>query len=584
MPWTTYGNFTLCFDGAIPGVPFPFIVDFMDGNYGVICRDTLYPSCGSRNCCDNFDFKEINSTVHQIGFTSNIIINGFMSVSSSAGPIKRVSATLVHAKKSSGTTPHTFSDIIAARGNTIWVSSPPLTNSPLCGLQGINGAFRTNANYSREIIWGDYRSTSTTASLSGCSYGMIIHFPPVPWNGDILDFGIRYEFTDTTCCTCDTLINYEVPRYHYIRREDTLLPPIKDYLDGKEPQQAWINMNSREEGILNVLNLSGKDDSNNFKIIGLKLTPEKGIAVTSITDKATGENGTIENGIAKINTKINPSDIGQFDISFDNSDKDVFTCKMIIIIIFKPTTDTLILPIDDIYVHYNQGGDVIAVDTSKKLSNVNTFALYMQNLNTAEEDVAKIMIILPQNPYGGILALGSDAISDTARLDLFKTNGGTFVIPIPTINYEPSSAKHNETISPIYITIQSKNQQEIVLKYKTLNKNNGIISEGVIHLKPVTGIKNDLGGFGESVNLSVYPNPSKNHTTLQINSQLDLRNSSLDLVDLNGKIIMNIFNNNSIRKGINIFQLNMNSLPDGLYYIRLVTIGGTYVKKIIVAR
>jgi len=72
--------------------------------------------------------------------------------------------------------------------------------------------------------------------------------------------------------------------------------------------------------------------------------------------------------------------------------------------------------------------------------------------------------------------------------------------------------------------------------------------------------------------LSIYPNPASN--TLEINSEINFLNDDVDIYSISGDLILKtkISSND---------QINLNSIPSGIYYLRLNTQKGSITKKII---
>jgi hypothetical protein len=70
--------------------------------------------------------------------------------------------------------------------------------------------------------------------------------------------------------------------------------------------------------------------------------------------------------------------------------------------------------------------------------------------------------------------------------------------------------------------------------------------------------------------LKAYPNPAGNDFTLEVVSQNLFFNSSLNIYDLQGKFVANIFKGN-LSIGINNFELNTNGLVPGQYFIGIQT-------------
>lgn len=84
------------------------------------------------------------------------------------------------------------------------------------------------------------------------------------------------------------------------------------------------------------------------------------------------------------------------------------------------------------------------------------------------------------------------------------------------------------------------------------------------------GVKNETESKFANLQLKAYPNPAGNDFTLEVVSQNLFFNSSLNIYDLQGKFVANIFKGN-LSIGINNFELNTNGLVPGQYFIGIQT-------------
>jgi len=82
--------------------------------------------------------------------------------------------------------------------------------------------------------------------------------------------------------------------------------------------------------------------------------------------------------------------------------------------------------------------------------------------------------------------------------------------------------------------------------------------------------------IGEYTNqdLSIYPNPFTDHTTIRLSDAIHVQN--IDLIDIYGRIVRTIENGNS-----NSVTIHRENLPSGIYFIRIHS-DDTCVKKVII--
>ncbi|OYU97076.1 MAG: hypothetical protein CFE21_01955 [Bacteroidetes bacterium B1(2017)] len=88
----------------------------------------------------------------------------------------------------------------------------------------------------------------------------------------------------------------------------------------------------------------------------------------------------------------------------------------------------------------------------------------------------------------------------------------------------------------------------------------------IFKLPKTTGL-NSLNG---TIDLSIYPNPANSNLTILCKSKI----LSVDLMDVQGKLISNFENQNSI---------DISAVPNGLYFVSVQTENGRAIKKIVVS-
>lgn len=559
-------SFTLNFNsGAVPS--FDVIISYVDVDSNNKCSDTITLACG--DCCSRFSSININSRLFQIG--NSVLVLGNMTAL--PGPIIRASATLVYAYQSPTTSSggHIYSDFISAKGNTpTWM--PPLPSSPLCGIPGIMlNSYTSRYPYSREVIWGSYSNFTSANILASCPYAIRILFTPVLPIGDEIKFGIRYAFTDTSCCTCDTLVDY------YIHRRPNF-SPFKETKIGKGNDKILFNevnednnrfseitMTSATEGTLSIANLSTNDMEYPYVITQIALEPDTNVNITMLKDKKSGKTANIINGKAYMNVIINPEEIAQFELTYDNpSDYLIIPNNITIAIVFKDfTLDTIPISEKVIARAPNAGGDLVEKDNDADLNNIFTFGLSVKNANAGKESISKIELQPKENDK--ILAVGSDAINNLALLGIYNFNDKLVAMPEPVWNSEVSALEQDETIKPIYITVRTNGENRLALLFKTYNADGDIISKGEVNIP--TGIIEEQGGtLGLIYNCSTYPNPAKSYVTFLFNNDIDLENVSLTIYNINGIEVANILKNNIVPAGKNAVLFDISNLVSGTYY------------------
>lgn len=76
-----------------------------------------------------------------------------------------------------------------------------------------------------------------------------------------------------------------------------------------------------------------------------------------------------------------------------------------------------------------------------------------------------------------------------------------------------------------------------------------------------------------------YPNPIIETCQLSFTSQTATQ-ANIIIIDLNGKIVSTIINNQTLNIGNNTFTISRNNLPSGMYFVNIVTSSQTVTHKV----
>jgi len=87
----------------------------------------------------------------------------------------------------------------------------------------------------------------------------------------------------------------------------------------------------------------------------------------------------------------------------------------------------------------------------------------------------------------------------------------------------------------------------------------------------------------DGLSLAVWPNPSDGISTSEFVIPKGGR-TTLEIFDVSGLSVMRVFHGNIPSATSQLIDLDMNSLADGVYFLRLITEEGTLVKKIVLTR
>ncbi|MBI5324383.1 MAG: T9SS type A sorting domain-containing protein [Ignavibacteriae bacterium] len=577
-----HGPFKLCFDLKDGITSFPVIITFLDQNGNVVCKFEQIINC--RNCCDRFNNMNIDVIgTRQLPLRQGRYIWIKQNLTALPGPIIRVAATIVSAQIQTPTSSiayHSYSDILGAKAfYPFWVPSGssilcplggPATN-PSNGLLGVFGTFRSEPFYSREVIWGDYHHVLSSVVLNNANMELLIEFPPVTSRtGDRLKFIIRYEFTDTNCCTCDKLFEYYIDRKYFsdnLTHGEVKKDKNGNIIQGQEADNdVYITMTDYQNGTLHISNTS--NGQNAITITNVELTPQYPVEIDTMHDNSTG---SIKVGrIAKLPVNIGAGSQSDITLGYDNSvEKGLFTNTVTLMFIYNDLPlDTLNLDLENINSRVEGGGgDQLALDNTANLQNVYTYALNLSNANSYEEGIRSIELKTPAG--ADLLAVGPVIDQQQIILNAYSIGGANSqLLPQVPASAEVSSILPGESVKPIYISLRGTGTVNI--DFVTYNGNDEKMTEGTFQL--VTSVVNldDNGNQNADFTfVNCYPNPASNNVTFQFIARHDINNVTLELTDVTGHVVARILDNNSISTGNHVVVFNTNKLASGAYYYTL---------------
>lgn len=567
-------RFTLCFDRN-PNLALYLLwfthdlvhqrVDTCDCKYDF----NLY--CSRKNCCDSFNVA-VKTTIRQVDYNTLL----FTACPGNILPdpnLFRFLAFVAYAKRNFAL-PSTIFDIIRVKSlygtSYIWSPwQPPsaspntmlgvMQSNPAQGLSGVWGSHQLQPGFSRELIWGDadMRNLVDFGIINGYCYKALIRITPTPWTPHpiLYKFGIRYMFTDTSCCTCDTLVDYSVPVRPRSPRPDLII------ID-QENKSEFTIWNHRpidvEDSAFIILGFDFQLDTSDVSVIYIKERKGGKTYYPDISRKC------------KVPITLLPGDTLKFEIAFDNPQKLYrIPCKLTAYYWIEDDT----IPIENtIIAIYKAKGDEIALDEGGNSKNAQIIALLLRNNNLRKEGISHI-IIKPKNKEK-IIAVGSDAINMKAQLGSYTlmdspNTNEVIILPEAFKDAIPSEVEPNEEVKPIYLAFVPQLNQSAEFLFETYNSNYELICEGVFTV-PISGVPDDDNPAPISY-LTLSPNPVKDNLSISFYISEIKRNMTIKIYDVTGKLIDTVFENAIVPTGSNLIVFPTGHLPAGNYFVRLIS-------------
>lgn len=132
-----------------------------------------------------------------------------------------------------------------------------------------------------------------------------------------------------------------------------------------------------------------------------------------------------------------------------------------------------------------------------------------------------------------------------------------------------------DNVERINATIIEGGVYEVIVSHK-----NGILDDYQDYSLVITGIEGEATGVDEVLaeNVKIYPNPNMiNILTIDLSGIEETREYDLNILDLNGKSVMNTSANGNEQLSIDISQL-----IDGIYVLSISSERGTYTERVVV--
>lgn len=569
-------------DHIIPGMTGPFTIIshttealnykiiFRDRgiNHEILCDISDLLSC---DCCDNFDTLLVDNAtdIWQIGNSRVGIRPRFTA---SPNRIIRLSSEIAMSW-------YRLEDEDINRNNDMDFQ---FATSNVGTLNGHNGMHGIHPSYSNELIFGDYNSIITTsAMLTGNSYGAVLKTHRVSYDGDALYFVLRNYFTDINCCTCDELIHYQLTR-EYIRPpvpRPYPEPPYPDYKKASIIDFIHIGLTSKDE--LQVILVNPLVDNNPSPLIleEIELAVEYIYPHQRPSDEK-GNTGDFDGNKIIFDMEMKPGDKKIITCKVDNP-KDIETIKGEIKLKISTEKDNEkieFLVTGTNYGYYKQDKpESVEKDENITIGETKTIAFNLNNKSELE-DFSKIVFSTDKETE--ILSIGSDDIGNSAGMEVIEAEGMKMIVPSKIMNGKSANIGNGESLGTVFITFKNYNENTM-LYYEILNSENVVIAENSIDLGDISGIINNAN-TGTSV--SVYPNPANNKATINLQTNESLNNMSLVLYDANGKMLKEIDSMSSINAGIHSFIINTANLSNGTYFIKVTHSQGIINEKLNVVR
>ncbi len=575
--------FTISGPGAVSGATICIAVQLhgnqLNDDYQWCCPpDTIcivLPEC--EDCCNDFQSEIIQEKLTQNG---SGISNLVSTITVAPNPVIKVTATIISAyrKNLCAINPQwqpVFGYIQNAPAN---IAGLPLEPNPVPFGSPPPSLFA-------EANWG---TVPAGVNFSGVNMNLDLKFPAPPGGfncADSLRFCVRYSFTDTLCVTCDTIICYEQ------KRKGKII--IANPWPVKPAHLVKLKMTGMNSGEL-IVDLPAAEPDDDYIVSKLTFAPPFGVKIISLSGINGSDAKIVEGEKAVLRTKILPGTKTIYNIEFNNYTKqNVFTNSVTLDYLQLPSRE-LMATTAEIEARVPVEGemtDILATDENTDRMDVQTFQIYFANMNFTKDSISKLRISLSDDDIKNgveIVAFGPPETGTEIIAGAFGNGPDNGSISLnPLVSGLPTNIAPGGEVRPIYITVSGLQDSSLILMFQAVNSGGNVVTQAEAKVgNPLyTGTtregENPIYGFGEVNGLELfqnYPNPTNGVSTIQFYSTNNLKNVSLVVSDLNGKIVTRLIEKLNITSGNHSVLFDTNRLPAGTYYYSLVTPKGKITK------
>lgn len=562
--------------------------------------DTCFKLPECKDCCK--DFRKIVGTSTITTNANGNVVNGLL-IGAGPTPISKLTIQLVSSSIKVSCKKGAAAETSAGWQNANATLGPVLPNPIITGLP-------LYSQTSYEGVWGI--NTSGVLMLPPVALSNFnVQFPPPPCNShgticwDSVKYCLKISFTDTMCVTCDTTICFTIRRagrpwwscYHL---------PAGDVIGSRkgiaspEDNKGSQLMSSSSEMSLSTLKM--KDDKTGTLSVALPSAEETGgvVAVKQIcTEAVFGSRLTRFDGIdardfsACSNKAMKSGESRDIPLEIDNYSKQKMV-GLVVRMFFTQEGYTDVSVFEDTVYAVIPGKDQVQPaslgEGQAPVKSAKTYSLYFAGNPKDEVNIDRIVVRTPKDAT--ILAVGpfrdKNSVSMQLNEDSSWTDGkvGMRFFPEKPATDPTNLVALKNRIEPTFITISSE-QKEITIECDSYDNNGTFIGTSTVVLRsPLSNVETgkDKDAANKAVLYPIYPNPTMNSISIQFALPSGGDKISLEMYDAEGKELPAIFSNQAVSAGEQVVVYNANNLPNGKYFVRLVSSKGTSIQSFTVVR
>jgi hypothetical protein len=387
-----------------------------------------------------------------------------------------------------------------------------------------------------------------------------------------IQYALRCEFTDTTCRTCWSRVAGSVRFRH----------PGPIVID--TTTLGSITMTDADKGTLRIIPPALSDSAAGLLYVSLLFQPEPGMTLNDFLDDAGLYRAVIGGNAASISMSHREGQANSYTLKMTNGlGGGSFHADVTLRAVKDAFPEDTLLLRGTLFAHVPlRGGesrDSLGSDTTMHPVKVRTYSVFFATANARNEPIERIIL----RPQGGSAIIAVGPPMDTTQVALtpmLSKDGQSFLLPYaePMVRGAVTvPVPRGSKIRPIYVTVSGVQGDAVNITYLSISDHGDTMSIGVVTLKDPIDVKLS-GDWDPHGTLSMpgglelrpmYPDPASHTVTLQYATTSILRNATLTVSDLTGRVVDRVFDGATLGQGEQAIVYDTSRLPAGTYFFTL---------------
>ncbi|MCZ7554933.1 MAG: T9SS type A sorting domain-containing protein [Bacteroidia bacterium] len=447
----------------------------------------------------------------------------------------------------------------------------------------------------RVITWNNVSTTgSDCAGSPSCNLGsptpivVAIGWRPgeMPTVQDRqFNFRMRVEFTNEDCVTCWDIV------------DGKLAIPNSAYNSNPTLCSSQLSMTNATDGVLSISVPDTEHIPDDLKLIRVSMAPDTSVRITSMRNETTGKAAIVRDNSAAISVDIGKGQSVRYTIRYDNPQPVLLIPNSLLLSGVRGS------PLDStVYEAFELPTKVVGrvpVQASDPLDSLLVSEADCPSVRTVKMHLMKprngeIQWVIWSDVYRSrILATGSPIFTEDAAKGQRSIKSGRHRIwGLPdTSTWKPMRDKAPDfpLQAEVFLTLCSPPNEKVEINVVKITASGDTLSFVTVLVDSIVqSIGNqdrDPVPIARTLLIApVYPNPAKEHASVQIRVLRAEQRVTLSIKDMAGRDVLRLFENELLTIGDHLVCLDLDGLPAGVYHLVANNGGNIATRPLIIVR